>query len=110
VIATAMTRTAHLWHDHGLVMRAAVDLSSSVPEIDRLWMSTALVFIEAIEAVLVRGGVPRTDDPGGAAALARALCWMIERSFYQASKASLADLDDASATCQAVWLQLVRTR
>ena len=37
VIATALERTAQLWREHGPVMRAAVDLGSTVPEIDRLW-------------------------------------------------------------------------
>ena len=35
---------------------------------------------------------------------------MIERSFYQASKISDDDLDDAKQTCQAVWLRLVQSR
>jgi TetR/AcrR family transcriptional regulator, ethionamide resistance regulator len=39
VIATALGRTAQLWREHGVVMRAAVDLGSTVPEIDRLWTS-----------------------------------------------------------------------
>lgn len=109
VIATAMERTAQLWRDHGPVMRVAVDLGSTVPEIDRLWTDTADVFIEAITEVLLRGGVPPGDGPGDAPALGRALCWMVERSFYQASKISLDDLDAASQTCQEVWLRLVRS-
>lgn len=106
VINTALGRTVQLWREHGLVMRAAVDLSSTVPEIDHLWTGTADVFAEAITAVLSRGGVPTGDGPGDASALGRALCWMIERSFYQASKNSFDDLDDAAKTCQAVWIRM----
>jgi hypothetical protein len=90
-------------------MRAAVDLSSTVPEIDHLWTGTADVFAEAITAVLSRGGVPTGDGPGDASALGRALCWMIERSFYQASKNSFDDLDDAAKTCQAVWIRMAES-
>ena len=110
VIATALERTAQLWREHGLVMRAAVDLSSTVPEIDLLWTGTADIFIEAITAVLRRGGLPAGDGPDDAPALGRALCWMIERSFYQASKNSVGDLDDAKQTCQAVWLRIASSR
>jgi hypothetical protein len=84
----------------------AVDLGSTVPDIDQLWTSTADVFIEAIAEVLSRGGVSAGDGPGDAPALARALCWMIERSFYQASKISTEVLDDAKQTCQAVWMRM----
>ncbi|MEK8073344.1 TetR/AcrR family transcriptional regulator [Rhodococcoides navarretei] len=110
VITTALERTAQLWREHGLVMRAAVDLGSTVPEIDELWTGTADVFAAAITAVLSRGGVPSGDRPDDAPALGRALCWMIERSFYQASRNSVDGLDDAAKTCQAVWLRMVESR
>ena len=110
VIATALERTAELWRQHGVVMRAAVDLGSTVPEIDRLWTGTADVFIKAITEVLIRGGVPSGPAPDGAPALARVLCWMIERSFYQASKISLSELDDAKQTCQEVRMRIADTR
>jgi TetR/AcrR family transcriptional regulator, ethionamide resistance regulator len=110
VISTALERTARLWREHGPVMRAAVDLGSTVPEIDQLWTGTADVFIEAITAVLERSGVPPGEGPDHAAALGRALCWMIERSFYQASKISVNDLDNAKQTCQAVWMRMAQSR
>jgi TetR/AcrR family transcriptional regulator, ethionamide resistance regulator len=110
VIATALERTAQLWREHGVVMRAAVDLGSTVPEIDQLWTGTADVFAEAITAVLGRGGVPPGDGPGDAPALGRALCWMIERSFYQASRISVDGLDEAKQTCQAVWIRMTESR
>lgn len=39
---------------------------------------------------------------------ARALCWMIERTFYHASQAGDGELERASATCLAVWLRTAR--
>lgn len=110
VISTALARTVELWREHGVVMRAAVDLGSTVPEIDQLWTGTADVFAAAITAVLVRGGVSPGDGPGDASALGRALCWMIERSFYQATRKSVDDLDDAASTCRAVWMHIARSR
>ena len=106
VISTALDRTVALWKEHGVVMRAAVDLGSTVPEIDELWTRTADVFAQAIAAVLVRGGIPLGDEPGDAPALGHALCWMIERSFYQASKNSGDGLEGAKLTCEAVWRRL----
>jgi AcrR family transcriptional regulator len=103
VIDAAVRRTADLWLEHGPVMRMAVDLGSTVPEIDLLWARAAEASIEAIGDVLRRAGVPSGDGPADAPALARALCWMIERSFYQASKVSPAAVDEATQSCQAVW-------
>ncbi|KWX61944.1 TetR/AcrR family transcriptional regulator [Mycobacterium sp. NAZ190054] len=110
VISTALDRTVQLWREHGVVMRAAVDLSSTVPEIDQLWTGTADVFAEAITAILSRAGVPSGDGPAAAPALGRALCWMIERSFYQASKISGDRLAEAKQTCQAVWMRMMEPR
>lgn len=106
VIAAALQRTAQLWREHGPVMRMAVDLGSTVPEVDRMWTGAAEVSIDAIAEVLRRGGVPTGDGPADAQALARALCWMIERSFYQASKVSPEELDRAAQSCEAVWKRM----
>ncbi|MEV5893806.1 TetR/AcrR family transcriptional regulator [Nonomuraea fuscirosea] len=103
-IAAAMRRTVELWNEHGLVMRTAIDLSLTVPEIGELWRHTAELFIAAITAVLERAGVRPGAGPDQAAAMARALCWMIERSFYHASQESRDSLREASATCEHIWL------
>jgi AcrR family transcriptional regulator len=106
VFAAALETTAQQWRDHGVVMRAAVDFSSTVPEVDRLWTDTARVIADAIAALLVRSGTPSGAAPGDAPALAQALCWMVERSFYQASRSSDADVDRAVQSCEAVWRRL----
>ena len=105
-IATAMHRTREIWLEHGLVMRVAIDQAASVPEIDALWTGTAEIFIDAITAVLERAGTPADTGPRGAAAQAHALCWMIERSFYHASKVSADELRAASVTCENIWLRV----
>ncbi|RFU88146.1 TetR/AcrR family transcriptional regulator [Streptomyces triticagri] len=103
-ITAAMRRTIELWAEHGLVMRTAIDLSLTVPEIGELWSHTADLFIDAIRAVLERAGVPAGDAPHQASAMARALCWMIERTFYHASQDSPEQLQQASATCEHIWM------
>jgi TetR/AcrR family transcriptional regulator, ethionamide resistance regulator len=103
-IAAAMKRTVELWNEHGLVMRTAIDLSLTVPAIGELWSRTADLFITAITAVLERAGVPAGSQPNQASAMARALCWMIERTFYHASQESREQLQQASSTCEHIWL------
>lgn len=109
-IGAALERTAELWRDHGPVMRMSVDLVSTVPAIDELWSEAAEVSIDAIADVLRRAGVPDGAAPGKASALARALCWMIERTFYQASKISPDAIAEARETCATVWRQVAASR
>ena len=99
-----MQRTVELWNEHGLVMRTAIDLSLTVPEIGELWDHTADLFITAITAVLERAGIQAGTEPHQSSAMARALCWMIERTFYHASQESREKLEEASATCEHIWL------
>lgn len=103
-VTAAMRRTVELWTDHGPVMRTAIDLSLTVPGIGTLWNRTADLFITAITAVLERAGVRTGAAPDEAPAMARALCWMIERTFYHASQGSPGELEEASATCEHIWL------
>lgn len=103
-IAAAMQRRVELWNEHGHVLRTAIDLSLTVPEIGELWGRTADLFITSITAVLERAGVPAGTEPEQASAMARALCWMIERTFYHASQESREKLEKASATCEHIWL------
>ncbi|MFE4862917.1 TetR/AcrR family transcriptional regulator [Streptomyces sp. NPDC056670] len=103
-IAAAMRRTVELWNKHGLVMRTAIDLSLTVSEIGELWSHTADLFITAITAVLERAGIQAGSEPEQASAMARALCWMIERTFYHASQESREELQKASSTCEHIWL------
>jgi AcrR family transcriptional regulator len=102
-IETAMKRTEELWRDHGVVMRTAIDLSTTIPALDALWNETADIFVDAITAILEHMGVPPGKRPDQSSAIARALCWMIERNFYQASRVSTTELTRARQTCTEVW-------
>ncbi|CDO09447.1 TetR/AcrR family transcriptional regulator [Mycolicibacterium cosmeticum] len=109
-IDTAMRRTEDLWREHGVVMRTAIDLTATIPQIDTLWKETADIFIAAIKAILEHMGVPAGKRPDQSTALAEALCWMIERNFYQASRVSPARLAQARQTCTEIWLRLAAPR
>lgn len=109
-IDTAMRRTEDLWREHGVVMRTAIDLTATIPQIDTLWTETADIFIAAIKAILEHMGVPAGKRPDQSTALAEALCWMIERNFYQASRVSPARLAQARQTCTEIWLRLAAPR
>ncbi|KAA9150360.1 TetR/AcrR family transcriptional regulator [Amycolatopsis acidicola] len=104
-ITAALDRTVELWNAHGPVLRTAIDRSLTVPEIGALWDRTADLFIAAITAVLERAGIPGGSGADRAPALARALCWMIERTFYHASQESRANLRKAAGTCEHIWLR-----
>ncbi|MEV4149329.1 TetR/AcrR family transcriptional regulator [Amycolatopsis sp. NPDC049691] len=97
----AVLLTAKMWREHGPVMRAAVELSPTVPEIARLWNGTVDRYAEAMTTVLRRAGL-RGDEP---AALARALCWMTERVLYHASRTG--DLAAAAETCAEIWRRTI---
>jgi TetR/AcrR family transcriptional regulator, ethionamide resistance regulator len=105
-IETAMRRTADIWLEHGLVMRAAIDLSPAIPAVGELWSQTADIFIRAITTILERAGIPPGSKHGQAGAMAVPVCWMIERSFYRASRLSPDELQRTSATCQDLWLRI----
>ncbi|MCF6390191.1 TetR/AcrR family transcriptional regulator [Mycobacterium sp. MBM] len=107
-IDSAMQRTEALWREHGVVMRTAIDLSTTVEELDTLWTGTAEVFIDAIRAILEHMGVPPGPGVDESSSVAKALCWMIERNFYQASRVSNAELARASQTCAEIWRRAAR--
>lgn len=108
-IRHAVRRTEGHWREHGRVMRAAVELSPSVPEIDALWSGTVTDYAAAMAAVLIRGGVADGRGATGAPALASTLCWMQERNFYLAAGEPDAAkaLRRATATSTEVWLRVL---
>jgi TetR/AcrR family transcriptional regulator, ethionamide resistance regulator len=95
-------QTARLWHDHGAVMRAAVELSPSVPAIDEHWRAAIAATASTTRRAMVRAGTPDDDGPRGAAALSRALVWTTERSFYEAVKGGVS-LDEVAETVIHLW-------
>jgi TetR/AcrR family transcriptional regulator, ethionamide resistance regulator len=101
-----LNRTAMAWAEHGAVMRAAVELSPSVPQIDSCWQTALTATGGATRAVLVRAGVPDDDGPDGARAISTALVTMTEQHFYRASKRGTS-LTDATHTLTHIWLAVL---
>ncbi|ONI74080.1 hypothetical protein BWI15_11960 [Kribbella sp. ALI-6-A] len=100
VVRASVRHTANSWREHGLVMRAAVDLTPVTPAIRGLWTGTVNRYAAAMTEVLARAGVP---DP----AVAEALCWMTERTFYWAS-VNGDDLDRTADICAQIWCATIR--
>lgn len=107
--ATALRRavdhTAQQWYDHGRLLRLAVDLSPTVPEIDAQWRDAIAHTVTTTTAIAVRAGLPDDDSPTGARAVTTALVWMTERAFYQAATTGAPPIPEAARTCTTIWLR-----
>ncbi|MFK4547996.1 AcrR family transcriptional regulator [Streptomyces tendae] len=103
----AVRATEEVWRDHGTVMRAAVDYSALHPVVGAAWSETVNRFALTMAQVLRSAGIPDDDGPDGATALADALCWMTERTFYRASRAPDGDLGRASTTISEIWRRVM---
>lgn len=101
-----VSRTAASWAEHGSVMRAAVELSPGVAQIEASWQAAIAATGEATRSALVRSGVPDDDGPNGARAVSAALVSMTERYFYRASQQGTS-LADATETLTHVWLAVL---
>ncbi|MCV7135150.1 TetR/AcrR family transcriptional regulator [Mycobacterium hodleri] len=101
-----VSRTAASWAQHGAVMRAAVELSPGVPQIEAYWQGAIVATGEATRSALGRCGVPDDDGPHGARAISAALVSMTERYFYRASKNGTS-LADAAETLTHIWLAVL---
>jgi AcrR family transcriptional regulator len=104
----SVLRTADMWSKHGSVMRAAVELSPTVPDIDALWQQTVTSTVNTMRAVMIQAGLPDTREPTGAEAVTRSLVWMTERCFYQASRHGL-HLTRVADTVTKVWTSVAKT-
>ncbi|WP_433559622.1 TetR/AcrR family transcriptional regulator [Pseudonocardia xinjiangensis] len=102
-VEQSVQQTARMWHEHGSVMRAAVDLSPTIPAIEEQWRSTISAIADITRRIAERAGLPAGDGPTDATAVTAALVWMTERSFYQASRTG-GSVDETAATLTHVWL------
>jgi AcrR family transcriptional regulator len=103
-----LVRTAGSWAEHGAVMRAAVELAPSVPQIEACWQVAIVATGNATRPALVRAGVPDDDGPNGAGAICSALVSMTERHFYRASREGTS-LSAAAQTLTSIWLAVLPT-
>jgi AcrR family transcriptional regulator len=79
----ALSRIAAVYGEHGVLLRAIVEVSTYDEDVARLWRSLLGRFVEAttrrIEAEEAAGRAVVAQP----AATAFALCWMTERALYQ---------------------------
>jgi TetR/AcrR family transcriptional regulator, ethionamide resistance regulator len=79
-IREALTRIAELYEEHGVLIRAIVEVSTYEEDIATFWRGLLNRFIDATaRRIEEEGAVPA----GRAQATALALIWMVERAFYQ---------------------------
>ncbi|MEC3915955.1 TetR/AcrR family transcriptional regulator [Nocardia sp. CDC160] len=103
VVTRAVAATERIWHEHGPVMRTAVEYSAIVPEIGQIWSAAITVARDAMTPILIRAGLPSGPGPTDAEALAHAMCWMTERNFYRTYVDDPGQLSRTAATCTAIW-------
>lgn len=106
-LVSAIDLTRDLWSRHGAVMRAAVELSPTVPVIAHLWEGARDDIRVAVRALAVAGGAPDEPGPEGAEALVRALVDMTEGGFHDAV-ARGTPLERAAETITTIWLRALQ--
>jgi AcrR family transcriptional regulator len=108
-LRAAVAGSIGVWRRHGAVLRAAVESSRSAPQIGALWREEIGGFIDAVAAQIERdraAGVAPADELD-APALAAALIWMNERTFYVMTTEDPGGDDQLAETLTAVWLRAV---
>ena len=108
-VVRAVRNTERSWAAHGRVMSAAVEFGAVIPEIGVVWAATVERYTTAMTDVLGRTRMP-AEGPGSASEVARALCWMTERTFYRAYvEGARGDaLSQVGDVCIGIWLAVLR--
>jgi len=108
-VVRAVRNTERSWATHGRLMSVAVELGAVIPEIGQEWSATVEAYGVAMAEVLRRAGVPDDEGPRSASEIARALCWMTERTFYRAyvEGARGEELSRTGDVCIAIWLAVL---
>jgi TetR/AcrR family transcriptional regulator, ethionamide resistance regulator len=79
-IREALTRIAELYREHGVLIRAIVEVSTYEEDIATFWRGLLERFVDATQRrIEEEAGQP----PAAARATAFALTWMVERTYYQ---------------------------
>jgi TetR/AcrR family transcriptional regulator, ethionamide resistance regulator len=79
-IREALTRIAALYREHGVLIRAIVEVSTYEEDIATFWRGLLTQFVDATAR---RIEADEALEAGAAQATAFALTWMVERTFYQ---------------------------
>ena len=103
----ALASIAAVYLDHGVLVRAIVEVSAYDDDVGRLWRGLMARFAEAtctrIEAERA-AGQSRAWPPQ---ATAFALCWMTERALYQQLVQERPPMDELVDALAGIWLRAV---
>jgi AcrR family transcriptional regulator len=102
-VSTALQNIAALYDEHGVLLRAIVEVSTYDEEVAAYWRELLGRFASASLRRIEEGGV--ATDP---AATAFALCWMTERTLYQhLVQESAPPVEDLVEALSAIWTRAV---
>jgi AcrR family transcriptional regulator len=82
-LRAALTSIAALYDEHGVLLRAIVEVSTYDEEVARFWRGLMARFTSATRRRIEREQAAGVGAPGHPEATAFSLCWMTERVFYQ---------------------------
>jgi AcrR family transcriptional regulator len=82
-LRAALTSIAALYDEHGVLLRAIVEVSTYDEEVARFWRGLMGRFTSATRRRIEREQAEGRGAPGHPEAIAFSLCWMTERVFYQ---------------------------
>jgi TetR/AcrR family transcriptional regulator, ethionamide resistance regulator len=82
-VRVALERIAEIYAGHGRLLRAVVEVSTYDEEVARYWRGLVGRFVDATRERIEAEQAAGRALPGPAGALAFALVWMVERSFYE---------------------------
>lgn len=102
----ALAQIAGIYVEHGVLLRAIVEVSTYDEEIATFWRSTLQRFVDATERRILAEQEAGNAPPMPAAATAFALTWMTERAFYQRLVQDQAP-DELVEAVRGIWVRAV---
>jgi TetR/AcrR family transcriptional regulator, ethionamide resistance regulator len=82
-LRAALTSIAALYDEHGVLLRAIVEVSTYDEDVARFWRGLMGRFTSATRRRIEREQAEGRGAPGHPEATAFSLCWMTERVFYE---------------------------
>ena len=109
----ALERIATLYREHGALLRAVVEVSTYDEAVADYWRGLVGRFVDATQERIEVEQAAGRAKPAPARAMAFAMVWMVERSFYEQRVQSSADgtpsVDDLVEALAAVFASTVGT-
>lgn len=105
-VRSTVRAAAKLWWDHSEVLRASVELGTTLPEVyDRTISNMEIVRVPTVALLQRHGRVPEATDPVAANQLVMILMLMSERNFFDLMRGdpTVADRDALTERLAVVW-------